>query len=263
MGYRLMSSNRMKKYMKFFWIILLLILWETAARFSGVSPILMPTLFTIFEAFFRGLSSGLLLISTANSLLLIAAGLLTGSIIALLLSVISYFSEIISTMTDTLTSIFHPIPGIALLPLVILWFGIGELSITVIIIHSVVWPMVITLRTGFKEIPEHYLDVGRNYELNAAGLLFHILLPASLPYGVSGLKIAWARSWRAVISAEMVFGAMGGMGGLGWYLYSKRVFMDAPGMFAGIIMLIIIGMVFENALFSTLESRTLRKWGKS
>ena len=240
-----------------------MLIWEIIARFSGVSPILMPTLFTIFKAFFTGITNGLLLVSTANSLLLIAIGLLTGSIIALLLSVLSYFSINVSSLTDTLTSILHPIPGIALLPLVILWFGIGQISIAVIIIHSVVWPMVITLRTGFKEIPEHYLYVGRNYELNGGELLLYILLPASLPHGVSGLKIAWARSWRAVISAEMVFGAMGSLGGLGWYMYSKRVFMDSPGMFAGIIMLVLIGMVFENAVFSTIERNTLKKWGKS
>ena len=259
MGHKIVNTNSRK----ILWIILLLLVWEAIARFSGVSPILLPTLFDIFSAFFKGISNGLLLISTANSLLLIAAGLITGSIIALLLSVLSHFSSIFSSLTDTLTSIFHPIPGIALLPLVILWFGTGQLSITAIIIHSVVWPMVITIRTGFREVPEHYIYVGQNYELNAGRLLLYILLPASLPYGISGLKIAWARSWRAVISAEMVFGAMGGLGGLGWYMYNKRVFMDSPGMFAGIIMLVIIGMVFENAAFSTLERNTLRKCGKT
>ncbi len=243
------------------WILIMLAVWETSARFSGVSPILLPSIADISSAFAAGITSGRLLASTGNSLLLIALGIAAGTILALILVVPAFFSRHLSDLTDVLTSIGHPIPGIALLPLVILWFGTGQAAIVFIILHSVIWPMVINIRTGFREVPQHYLYIGRNYELKRSGMLFYILLPASLPFGISGLKIAWARAWRAVISAEMVFGALGGRGGLGWYMYNKRVFMDTPGMFAGILMLIIIGMLFENLFFTTLERRTLRKWG--
>jgi NitT/TauT family transport system permease protein len=248
---------------KLLWFVLLLLLWEAAARFSGVSPLLLPPLSSIGAHLLRGILSGSLLASTGYSLLLIAVSMIIGTFLALLLSVGAYFTRPLTDLADLLTAIGHPIPGIALLPLVILWFGIGETAVAVIIIHSVLWPMTVSIRTGFSQTPPHYLQISRNYELRRSTLLFSVLLPASLPYAVSGLRISWARAWRAVISAEMVFGAMGGGGGLGWYLYNRRVFMDTPGLFAGILMLIAMGMLFENLLFRGIERRTLTRWSVS
>ena len=88
-----------------------------------------------------------------------------------------------------------------------------------------------------------------------------IRLPASMPYLLSGIKIGWARAWRALISAEMVFGAVGAKGGIGWYLLNQRTFMDTAGLFAGIILVVLIGIFVEDVLFSLIEARTLRQWG--
>ena len=75
------------------------------------------------------------------------------------------------------------------------------------------------------------------------------------------MKIGWARAWRALISAEMVFGAVGSKGGIGWYLLNQRTFMDTSGLFAGIILVILIGIFVEDVVFGAIESRTLKKWG--
>ena len=162
---------------------------------------------------------------------------------------------------ETLVSIAHPLPGIALLPLIILWFGAGEISIIFIIVHSVVWPLVLNLLAGFKAIPKIYKQVGNNYGLNSLKIIRYIMLPASLPYFLTGMRISWARAWRALISAEMIFGAAGGKGGLGWFIFKNRVFMDTTGIFAGLIIIVVIGMLVEDLIFEKLEKVTIKKWG--
>ena len=238
------------------------VLWEASARFSGISPIILPSLLDIFREFYTGIHTGVLLAGALRSLEMIISGLGIGIVLALLAAALAYNFRLIAHALDLATAVAHPIPGIALLPLVILWFGTGSQAVIWIIVHSVLWPLVINIRTGFNNTPEHLIMVGRNYALSRRQFLIHILLPGSLPFVVSGLKIAWSRAWRAVISAEMVFGAMGGRGGLGWYLFSKRVFMDSAGMFSGILMLIIIGILFERLIFTTIEQRTDTIWGR-
>lgn len=92
-------------------------------------------------------------------------------------------------------------------------------------------------------------------------ITLEIRLKASLAYLISGLKIGWARGWRAFISAEMVFGAVGKHGGIGWYILTQRTFMNTAGLFAGMILVIVIGIVVEDVVFAGLERRTLEKWG--
>jgi NitT/TauT family transport system permease protein len=89
------------------------------------------------------------------------------------------------------------------------------------------------------------------------------MIPAAFPYFLAGVKTGWARAWRAIIGAEMVFGAAGGTGGIGWFIFTKRVFMDTAGMFAGIFVIILIGILVEELILDQLEKKTVKKWGMS
>ena len=142
-----------------------------------------------------------------------------------------------------------------------MWFGTGTKAVLAIIVHSALWPMLLNLMAGFSSVPDVYLDAGRNLSMNPLSAAFEIRLRASMGYVLSGLKIGWARAWRALISAEMVFGAVGKNGGIGWYLLNQRTFMDTAGLFAGIVLVIVIGILVEDILFSALENRTLKGWG--
>jgi NitT/TauT family transport system permease protein len=101
------------------------------------------------------------------------------------------------------------------------------------------------------------MDLGKNLSMSDWKVLFEIKLPASMGYIISGMKIGWARGWRAFISAEMVFGSIGGKGGIGWYIFNQRNFMDTPGIFAGILVVIIIGIIVENGIFGWLEKKCI------
>ncbi|HHT49900.1 MAG TPA: ABC transporter permease subunit [Eubacteriaceae bacterium] len=249
--------------LKAIWVILALIIWESIARFSSVTSLAFPSLTLIGKALIESIISGEIINQMAFSLGLIILGLIISILLALIMSSLSIINPIVENLVDTCISIFHPLPGIALLPLIILWIGTGYKAVVFIIIHSVLWPMILNMVAGFKAIPQVYKKIGRNYEFSTGKIISKIYIPASLPYIIAGLKIGWARAWRAAISAEMIFGATGGKGGIGWYIFNKRVFMDTPGLFAGLIVIIIIGILVEDLAFGKLEETTIKKWGIS
>lgn len=256
-----MKSKRSISTKKWVWVALLLLAWEAFARFSGVSPLAFPSLAEIGRALLSSIGTGELIQQTAYSIGLILWGLAVALVIALVLATLSTLSQTVDALTDTLVSIFHPLPGIALLPLVLLWFGTGKNAVILVIVHSVLWPLLLNLKSGFKSVPVIYQKIGRNYENSLIRRIGKIFIPASLPFGLSGLKIGWARAWRAAISAEMIFGVTGGQGGIGWYIFNKRVFLDTPGLYAGLVVIILIGVLVEDIFFAQVENRTVKKWG--
>jgi len=251
-------------YQKLLFVVLLMLIWEAVARLGIFNPAVFPSVTAIFTAFGKGITSGLLIEKTGYSLYLILKGLLIALLLAVILSSLAIMSRPAENLVDVLNSILHPLPGIALLPVAILWFGIGQGSILFIIIHSVLWPMVVNLRIGFRSIRPIYLDVGKNIGLHGFHLLWGVMLPASLPFFLSGIKIAWARAWRSVIAAEMVFGAASGTaGGLGWHIYMTRYMFDIAGTFAALLAIVFVGIVVEELVFKNIETATLVKWGMS
>ncbi len=244
-----------------FWIILLALIWQIIFWSGRFSPLVFPSLLDIGGTLIDSLLNGELTQQLLFSLSIIFQGLVISLVLAVFLSLAAHFSEIAASLADTLVAIAHPLPGIALMPLVLIWFGVGRQAIIFIIIHSVLWPLVLNLRTGFSSIPEIYNLVGKNYALSRMQRMIQIMAPASLPYLLVGLKIGWARAWRALISAEMLFGAVSSSGGLGWYIFQKRVFFDLPGVFSGIIVIVIIGILVEDFIFDKIEERTIKKWG--
>ncbi len=250
-----------KLFQRIIWILVFGFIWQAIASSGWVNPALLPPLPEIMVSLVNSLQSGEMIRATSLSMLLIFEGLVIGFGGALLFSVLSMSCKIFQSLMDTLTVVAHPLPGIALLPIIILWMGTGANAIVFIIIHSVIWPVILNLLAGFRSIPKVYREFGRNLELSPVQSATRIMIPAALPYLLAGLKIGWARAWRALISAEMIFGAAGGEGGLGWYIFKKRVFMDSAGIYAGIIVIVIIGILVEDILFHKIEALTVKKWG--
>ncbi|MDT3692944.1 MAG: ABC transporter permease subunit, partial [Mucispirillum sp.] len=204
---------------------------------------------------------GSMVIKTSYTLYLILIGLLVSFLITALLVVLANLSYVLKDLMRTLISVLDPLPGIALLPIAILWFGIGKAAIVFIMIHSIVWPTLLSVMAGFDSIPKIYREVGQNIGLNKLQLIRDIYVPAAFPNILMGIKNGWARAWRSLIAAEMVFGTTGAIGGLGWDIYLKRSYLDMPGMIATLIVLMIIGILIEDLLFSTIEKHTVKKWG--
>lgn len=234
--------------------------WELGARAFG-DDLLLPSFVQTTRAFCAGLASGELLHRVGSSLGVLAQAYLLGVLLAFALAAAGASSRLGRDLLDTLTSMFNPLPAIALLPLALLWFGLGKASLVFVLVHSVLWPLALNTHAGFAAVPETLRMAGRNYGLRGLHYVAAVLVPAALPSILSGLKVAWAFAWRTLIAAELVFGATSGQGGLGWYIFQNRNELYTDRVFAGLAMVILLGLLVESAVFQSLERLTVRRWG--
>jgi NitT/TauT family transport system permease protein len=241
-------------------LALLALAWESYARWLN-NPLLLPTFTSTVTAFVDAIANGVLPGRALTSLRVLLAGYALGILCAATLTVIAISTRIGTDLLELLTSMFNPLPAIALLPLALIWFGLGYGSIVFVIIHSVLWAVALNAHSGFLAVSGTLRMVGRNYGLSGLRYVGAILVPAAFPSILTGLKVGWAFAWRTLIAAELVFGVSSGSGGLGWFIYENKNQLEIPSVFAGLFTVILIGLVVENVIFRTVEVRTVRRWG--
>jgi sulfonate transport system permease protein len=234
--------------------------WQAYWVIKDPSPLLFAGPRDVFEAFWDGWRDGRLAHVTWTTLKILAIGIGIGAVVALVLTAFAALSQIGEDLLRMLVAILNPLPGVAILPLAMLWFGLNTNALLFVIANAAIWPIAINLDTGFKTVNPTIVAVGRNIGLSSRRLVTDVLSPAALPYAISGLKTAWAFGWRTIIAAELVFGVAGAEGGLGTYINNAKLFLQIPQVFAGLVTIAILGMVFE-LLFGLLERRTVVRWG--
>ena len=238
----------------------LAVIWELYALHVD-NPLLFPRFSETLVALWNALFHGPLLDRMASSLRILLMGYGLGIALAGVLVTFAVSTAIGQDLLTSLTAMFNPLPAIALLPLAMLWFGLGQGSLVFVIVHSVLWAVALNALSGFTSVNETLRMSGQNYGLRGARFVTLILIPAALPSILSGLKIGWAFAWRTLIAAELVFGATSRSGGLGWFIYENRNQLETPSVFAGLFVVIIIGLLVESVIFRFIESRTVRRWG--
>ncbi|MFZ5463796.1 MAG: ABC transporter permease [Pseudomonadota bacterium] len=241
-------------------LMVLAVAWEIGARLLG-NQLLFPTFLETNRAFVQGMASGELILKVWASIKVLLSGYAIGIVLAALLTAIGIASRIGTDFLETLTSMFNPLPAIALLPITLIWFGLGNGSLVFVLVHSVLWAVALNTHSGFLAVSNTLRMVGKNYGLGGFSYISKILIPAAFPSILTGLKIGWAFAWRTLIASELVFGVSSGSGGLGWYIYENKNQLEIPNVFAGLFTVILIGLTVENLIFRTLEARTVRKWG--
>lgn len=241
-------------------LIVLGAIWEGYARYAG-NELTFPTLVQTMQALWESTVHGPLLERTLTSLRVLLTGYALGLFIAAVFTTIAVSTRIGTDLLSTLTAMFNPLPAIALLPLALLWFGLGTPSLVFVIIHSVLWAVALNTHTGFLAVSETQRMAGMNYGLRGVRYVMKILIPAAFPSILAGLKIGWAFAWRTLIAAELVFGVSSRSGGLGWFIFENRNQLETANVFAGLTAVIIIGLVVESVVFRTIETHTVRKWG--
>ena len=241
-------------------LAVLALAWEVYAIVLD-NPLLVPRFSATMQAFYASIADGTLPARGWVSLRILLAGYAAGMLSAAALAAFASTTLIGRDLLETLTSMFNPLPAIALLPLAMIWFGLGNGSLVFVLIHSVLWPVALNTHSGFLSVSNTLRMVGRNYGLSNLRLIGKILIPAAFPNILSGLKIGWAFAWRTLIAAELVFGATAGSGGLGWFIYENKNQLEIPNVFAGLFTVILIGLLVENLLFRVIENRTVRRWG--
>jgi NitT/TauT family transport system permease protein len=236
------------------------IVWEAYARWID-SPLMLPPFSEMVNAFIDTTRRGEMLAYASNSVRSLLLGYAAGVTCAVILTGFAVSTRIGNDFLATITAMFNPLPAIALLPLALLWFGLGTPSLVFVLIHAVLWPLALNTHSGFLAVSDTLRMVGGNCGLTGIRYFAGILVPAAFPSILTGLKIGWAFAWRTLIAAELVFGAGGGGGGLGWFIFQARNELLTAYVFAGLTAVIIIGLLVENVIFRTIEVHTVRKWG--
>ena len=245
---------------KTFVLVVLGLIWQLYAQWLD-NPLMLPTFVDTLRALVRGIASGVIIDRTVRSLYVLGLGFGAGISLAAVFTALAITTRIGTDFLEALTSMFNPLPSIALLPLALIWFGLGAPSLVFVLIHAVLWAVALNTHSGFQAVSPTLRMVGRNCGLKGIRFIVLILVPAAFPSILTGLKIGWAFAWRTLIAAEMVFGSSGSTGGLGWFIFENKNQLNTPEVFAGLFCVIIIGLVVENCLFRPIEVYTVRRWG--
>ncbi len=243
-----------------FVVLVLAAAWEAYGRWLA-NDLIFPTLGQTLAAFWDAAARGPLVDRVLTSLRVLSLGYAAGILLAGVFTTLAVSTRFGTELLSTLTAMFNPLPAIALLPLALLWFGLGLPSLVFVIVHSVLWAVALNTHTGFLAVPETLRMAGRNVGLRGIPYVALILVPAAFPSILAGLKIGWAFAWRTLIAAELVFGVSSRTGGLGWYIFENRNQLETANVFAGLLAVIGIGLLVESVVFRVIERATVRRWG--
>jgi len=238
---------------------LLFAVWYSIARTHVCPPRLLPSPGGVAHALFNGLSDGSLFAAVRFSMKRVVIGYLVsvalGFGLGLAISVSKFLED---TLGNLLTSL-QSLPSLSWLPLALLWFGPTDKGIYFVIIMGSVFSIAMSIETSRSGIPPIIPMAARNLGASGVQLYLHVLLPASLPSLISGLKQGWAFAWRGLISAEMFIVSCG----LGQLLMNGRSANDMNRVFAVLVVILVIGWAVDAFVFRNLERAVARRWGLS
>ena len=241
-------------------VVGLIALWQAYITLGHVPRLLFASPLDVAAAVIADIRSGQLTTATLHTLQVLLLGMVFGTTIGFVLASFAVFSRFGQDLLTVLTAILNPLPSIAILPLAMIWFGLRPESIVFVVALATIWPVAINTDMGFRTISNTTQMAARNLGLGGRRMVTDVLLPAALPHIISGLKAAWAFGWRTVVAAELVFGVAGSSGGLGWYINNARYFLETANIFAGLVVISLLGIAVE-AIFTLVEKRTVIKWG--
>ena len=238
----------------------LILIWQLAAMSGRWSPVLLPPPAAIADYLWGAMSDGSLLEATAVTLyrLLIgyAIGLLFGLPLGLLTSTSEYFEDTIGALALGLQTL----QSVCWVPLALLWFGQTDGAMLFVVVMGTVWSVVLATDAGARSIPPIYARAARTMGSEGLDKWIRVILPASLPYVVSGMKQGWAFAWRSLMAAEIFVTILTGFG-LGHLLHYGRELSAMDQVIGVMIVIVLIGLVADKILFSPWERFLHRRWG--
>lgn len=216
--------------------VLLISIWEAASLSGRLPAYMLPAPHEILNLFIKTLINGTLIKNIGVSIGRVFSGFLLAAIVAILLGVLISMSKNAEVITGLLLQIFKPIPPIAWIPIAIIWLGIGEPSKIFIIFIGAVFPILTNVIDGIRQIDSRYFEVSQVFEIPRKKLIKDVVIPASLPQVMTGLKIGLGNAWICVVAAEMIAATSG----IGYMLMDGRS-LSMPGQV--ILSMLVVGIV--------------------
>ncbi len=235
----------------------LLGIWWAVSALKLWPPYLFPSPVEVFHSLAAGFADHSFWIAIGISMKRILLGYALSVVLGVALGLFIASSKFLEETLGGLIVSLQSLPSICWLPMAVLWFGLTEKAILFVVVMGSLLSITISMESGRHNVPRLYSMAGRNFGARGLRLFFYVLLPASLPHLVSGMKQGWAFAWRALISGEMISVTLG----LGQLLTMGRDLNDMSQVMAVMLLIIALGYAVDKLIFRTLERHLQARWG--
>ncbi len=244
-------------------VLLILVAWQLMSQWLDLELLLPPPLtvlrnvvVTLSVSDPHWLYGPNIYVHLWHSFLRAMTGFGAAAIIAIPLGLV--LGRVVSLREFIMPSIkgIYPIPGIAWIPLAILWFGLGNAAVIFVVFATTFFPMFFSTEAGARQINPTVLDAARCFGARGVTLFFRVVLPATVPYIITGLRISLGGAWRMIVAGEM----LASQDGIGYVLMESRFQFKAVDLMTAMILVAIVGYATEKLIVDTIEKRTLEKW---
>ena len=203
------------------------------------------------------LANGTLFAAVAKSMLRVLTGFAISLVVGVLFGILIIQSEYLSRNLKPLLLGIQTLPSVCWVPFAILWFGLNESSIIFVVVMGSVFSISLAVESGIKEVPPIYIKAAKTMGVTPANMYTKVIFPAALPSFVAGLKQAWSFAWRALMSGEVMSASVG----LGYTLMIGRDLADINQVMTVMLVIVLIGIVIDKGIFSSVENYLLKKRG--
>lgn len=244
-------------------IAIFLLVWQASAVSGVINPLLLPSPSAIFANIGRLLvpdhgQPSILIQHVLVSLWRVIAGYGAAAVLCTIIGILMGVNKRIYSFFDPIITIFMPIPAMAWVPIIILWLGMSNATIMVVIFISCLFPIIYNTAAGVRRISYKHLWAARIMGASRSRIFLKVLLPGALPGIITGHILAFSNGWRALVGSEMLAGA--GFG-IGYMIFDARTFMDTETVYAGMMIIALLGVIIEKGVFRSLQRFTIERWG--
>jgi NitT/TauT family transport system permease protein len=233
-------------------------LYEATARSGAFPAALLPTLPAIGKTLLATLTDGTMLHHAAATMYRVLFGFGLAVVAGIPLGILMARFRPLENFLMPLVSALMPIPSFALVPLFMLWFGIGNTTTILIVFYAATFPMLFNTWSGVRSVNPLWLRAAGAMGANEQALFWKVIIPGAAPFIITGLRQAFLRAWIAVVGAEMIAASDWG---LGWVIFDAKEFLNADLMLASLAVIGLIGFMTERLVFGSIERATVLRWG--
>ncbi len=231
--------------------------WEALALARIWPPYLFPTPLGVAESLYDGFKDHSLWIGIGVSLRRVVIGYTISVVMGILLGIALASSKFLEETFGRVILSLQSLPSACWVPIALLWFGLSEAAIIFVTITGSLLAVTQATKAGFDNVPRILSMAGRNLGAKGPQLFWHVLLPASLPHLLDGLRQGWAFAWRSLITGEMIYISLG----LGQLLMAGRDLNDINQVVAVMVLIALLGYIADGVLFRRLDASVRHKWG--
>jgi len=239
-------------------ILVIMVGWEVAVRLSNMPDAILPPLSKIFVAIWTMGYDGTLWVDIGSTLSRLFESALIGIVVGTVIGVMMGYFKIWERMLVAPMNFLLAIPGTAMFPLSMIWFGLTEWAIISILIYEVTITVMLNTWTGVKTVDMSLIRAGRAFGVSGFSMFARVLIPAALPSIIAGYRLAFSRCWRILIVAEMLVSVSAG---LGYRIYWAREYFNSEIVYGALFVVGIVGLLIERVFLRTLEVMTVERWG--